>query len=248
MAIAFRSDITHQIPVDDGSATVAGVISGDTDIDTSLGSAYGGGVLDFSSRVASGFVFWVAGSETTIDVNVQSSNRQALVLQCWTGVDVTGGGALDNPTGGNTGGGYSLADGATGLPNCASLTTLNANSIVFAGGSLDDDNMSAVTAPTGYSNLSWRAAGGAAGTTSTAMLASMIKASAGAEDPAAFTGTGGNDEWDAITISFKAAAANGGLFRPSPMNGISGGGPFFADPLACMIFVPRRQLIVPRRR
>lgn len=217
MAIAFRSAITHQIAVDPAGdpATVAlpaGVSSGDLVVVLISGDTSSGGVsnpttyndINFGARLASRLFWAIVGAETTIDIDASSDNRLAVAIQLFTGVDGTN--TLDDPTGGNTGVGHSIADGATGLPNPPSFTTTQANSLVIAAGSLDDDNMSAVTAPSGYTNLSWTTAGGASGTTSTAMLASLIKASPAAEDPAAFTGTGGNDEWDAITIAFKEGA------------------------------------------
>lgn len=217
MAIAFRSSITHQIPIDDGTGdpvTVAlpsgassgdliiGMLSGDTDTGSPQNPDYIS--LSFGNRLGANFFYKIIGAESTIDIGVSSSNRQALVMQAWTGVDPVD--PLDDPTGGTLGLGASAADGATGLPNPPSFTTTRANSLVVAAGALDDDNATTVTAPSGYTNLSFVTAGGAAGTTSTAMLASLIKASPGAEDPGAFGAATGNDEWDAFTIAFKESA------------------------------------------
>lgn len=89
----------------------------------------------------------------------------------------------------------------TGSPNPASVTTTIPNSLVVAVGGLDDDTVTSVSAPTGYSNLVWLAAGTAA---FTSMMASKEVATPGVEDPGAFT-TGATDDWAAYTIVLEPA-------------------------------------------
>lgn len=93
--------------------------------------------------------------------------------------------------------------GATGSgsPDAPSVTTTLNNSMVIAVGVLDDDGVTAVTAPTGYTNLSWiNSSITTAGSDMTTMLATKVVATAGAENPDAFTTTNGSDDWVAHSI------------------------------------------------
>lgn len=118
----------------------------------------------------------------------------AFIAQAFRGVDPTT--PLDvSPV--------SLASGTSGTPNPPSITTSKANSLVIALGALQNDNVTP-TAPTGYTNTVFYSDWG------TVMMASKIVATAGVEDPAAFSG--GNDLWRAGTIALRAALPAGALF------------------------------------
>lgn len=95
------------------------------------------------------------------------------------------------------------ANAGSGTPNAPSVTTTLNNSMVVAVGFLDDDSIAtaSITAPTGYSNLVSQEAVALTGFTT--MLATKIVATAGAEDPAAFTVTGGTDDNSAYSIVIK---------------------------------------------
>jgi len=88
-----------------------------------------------------------------------------------------------------------FASNTTGMPNPPSRTVVADNSLVLAIGFLDDDNVTA-TAPAGYSNLVSQSA---STTGFTVMLATKTLSAAGAEDPAAFGGSG-SDDWLAATL------------------------------------------------
>ena len=87
--------------------------------------------------------------------------------------------------------------GASGMPNSPSVTTTLDNSLVIALGAIDDDSVTTVTAPSGYSNLVQEDATGRTGMTT--MLATKVVSTAGSEDPAAFGGSG-TDDWYGATI------------------------------------------------
>lgn len=85
--------------------------------------------------------------------------------------------------------------GSSGMPDAPSVTTTVDNALVIAFGALDDDNI-VPTVPSGYSNLTYQSA---STTGQTTMLATKVVATAGAEDPAAFGGSG-TDDWVAHTV------------------------------------------------
>jgi hypothetical protein len=89
------------------------------------------------------------------------------------------------------------ATAASGMPNPPSVTTTINNSVVLIVGAVDDDSFSDTAAPSGYSNLIEQEAVGDTGMT--VMAAAKTVATAGAEDPGAFTGSG-TDDWYAASI------------------------------------------------
>ena len=96
-----------------------------------------------------------------------------------------------------------VATGATGMPDCPSITTVNNNALAIAIGYLDDDNVqSSVTAPAGYSNLVAIQSSTAG---QTVMLATKNIATYGTENPAVFGGTG-TDDWVAVTLAIRAVS------------------------------------------
>ena len=93
------------------------------------------------------------------------------------------------------------ATGATGLPNAPSITTVTDNSIVLAIGLLDDDNVEGtMTAPTNYTLRAIDDNDDALGITTA--IASRLIASAGAENPGVYTGSG-DDAWRAFSIALR---------------------------------------------
>jgi hypothetical protein len=122
------------------------------------------------------------------------------VLQVWRGVDT--GTPIDNtPT---------TASSGAGMPNPPSYTTITNGALVVAIGFLDDDNVaSSVTAPAGYGDLLAHD-NTATGGNATTMMASLEKVTAGAEDPAAFGGSG-TDAWRAVTFALRPAVVGGDL-------------------------------------
>jgi hypothetical protein len=96
---------------------------------------------------------------------------------------------------------FLVSTGTTGMPNPPNLTGVAANSIVFAMGFLDDDNITA-TAPSGYTLLRTQSSSAVG---QTVMLAYVEATSAGAYDPGVFGG-GGDDEWVAITLAVPASS------------------------------------------
>lgn len=131
--------------------------------------------------------------DTVVEITNDSTFKSVAIVQVWRGVNQTT--PIDDTR--------TVAEG-TGIPNPPSFTTVTDGALVFAVGAIDDIDISAtITAPSGYTNLLaadcgiFNVNGGA-----TVMMASMLKATAGAENPAAFGGTG-SDDWDAITFALR---------------------------------------------
>lgn len=129
------------------------------------------------------------------DVTItQIADVQAGVIQVWRGA--LAGSPID--------GTLQSAAAGSGMPDAPSYTTQFAQSLRLALGFLDDDDAAAsVTAPSGYSNL-LAADTGQASTTAgaTVMIASKYEATTGADNPAAFGGTG-NDFNTAIHLALR---------------------------------------------
>lgn len=149
----------------------------------------------------SGYKVLGATPDTVVTFNVAASERTAGVVQVWRGVDT--GTPIDNtPT---------TASGGAGMPDPPSYTTVTDGALVVAIGLLDDDNAAAsVTAPAGYSNLLAHD-NSANPDNATTMIASLEKVTAGAEDPAAFGGTG-TDAWQAVTFALRPAVNVGQVY------------------------------------
>ena len=136
-----------------------------------------------------------ATPDSTVNIDQQANRITTCVSQAYSGVDTTT--AIDNS--------YSLSDGSSGMPNAGSHTTVTNGALRIIIGALDDDDVTG-TAPSGYTNLVTNNTGVGDGSTGASiMLASKIAATAGAEDPAAFGGSG-SDGWRAIHFALRPAA------------------------------------------
>jgi hypothetical protein len=94
-----------------------------------------------------------------------------------------------------------IATATSGMPNPPSITTANNDAMIVAIGFLDDDLVAgSVTAPSGYT-LATASQSPSAG--ATVMAAYKVRQTAGADDPAAFGGTG-TDSWVGATLALKA--------------------------------------------
>jgi hypothetical protein len=150
----------------------------------------------------SGYKVMGGTPDTIITFNQDSTNPPAGeytagILQVWRGLDTTT--PIDaTPTTANSG---------TGMPDGPSYTTVTNGALVIVIGFLDDDNDAGnITAPSGYSNLLDHDNSGNADNATT-MIASKELASAGAEDPAAFTSsTPATDAWYAVTFALRPAS------------------------------------------
>ncbi len=92
------------------------------------------------------------------------------------------------------------ASGATGDPDCPSITTVTADAMVVAIGLIDDDTVTSVSAyPSGYTNTDFNG-----GTGASIVMATKLVASPGAENPSAYN-TSADDAWWAITLAFRPA-------------------------------------------
>lgn len=137
--------------------------------------------------------------DTTVTVDDEASvgRDEVVMIQVWRGVDT--GTPIDATA--------TLANGNSGDPDCASITTVTNGALVIAIGLVDDDDAAGtITAPSGYTNLSDHDVGAGDGTTgATVMMSSKEVATAGAEDPGAYVVTGGDDFWRAVTIALRPA-------------------------------------------
>ena len=135
--------------------------------------------------------FVPATPPTTITINNNEDNG-VLLVQAWR--HTTGTALAD--------GGYSTASGTSGMPNPPSTTNSYTDVLVVAFGGVSLTPVTDVTAPSGYSNLydeydqetDYR----------TAMIASKVAPNTGAQDPAAFGGSGSGN-WGASTVIFRVA-------------------------------------------
>lgn len=188
----------------------------DTDIGTLGPDASEGytSVYNQPSVVAMWVGYKVMGAtpDTDVDINQSSVVDTAGIIQVWRGADTSD--VVDN--------GHSAESNFLDvtMPDPPEHTTTATNVLRMIFGMLDDDIVaSSVTAPSGYSNLSAEEAG-TAGTGCTVMMASKVSATPGAEDPAAFGGTG-SDNWRAVHLAMKAsnsvdtAVASGAQTLPS---------------------------------
>ena len=96
-----------------------------------------------------------------------------------------------------------VSSGASGDPDCPSITTVTDGALILAIGALDDDIATSVTEPSGYSTASWGTYG-TAGAGGTSMWSYLIKVTAGSDDPAAYS-TDGSDAWRSATLALRPA-------------------------------------------
>jgi hypothetical protein len=133
--------------------------------------------------------------DTVVNVNARTTDKMVVLVRNYRGIDTS-----TIPDNGAT----TSATNTSGMPDAPSYTTVTNGALVIAFGGLDDDDVSSsVTAPSGYGNL-LKADTGQGLTTagSTAMIADKIVTTAGADDPAAFGGTG-TDAWRAATWAIR---------------------------------------------
>lgn len=217
MAITIPADTTEDVPTGVSQTTVTLPSSVQGDIICFVGASdanlFSGGIAsgqgwtdidrpnDGSPGANVAYKEMGASPDTTVNVDQVAADRTACCFQVIRGVDLTT--PLDGVT-------PTIATGASGMPNPASITTGTDNALVMPCGFLDDDELTA-TAPAGYGDVT--ALGVVQGS---AMMASLVKATAGAEDPGAFGGAG-TDAWRAVTISWREAAVGGGLSVPVAM-------------------------------
>lgn len=184
-----EGDIVIYAHSSDGVVSPGVQTSGYTDLLTDHG--------DSTPGHESGYKMLGATPDTAVTFNQGSGNEYtAGVLQVWRGADPTT--PIDNtPT---------SATGSSGMPNPPSYDTITDGALVIAIGFLDDDNIaSGSSAPSGYSNHLANDNSGNADNAST-LIASMEKALAGTENPAAFGGSG-SDDWAAVTFALRPAPA-----------------------------------------
>jgi hypothetical protein len=171
----------------------------DGDIDSAGEGVTTAGYTQISGPCGSspGFlVYWKwmgATPDTTVSFTTDSLNDSFVAIQCWRGVDTTT--ALDATIAG--------ASGISGMPDPPSYTTVTNDALRIITGHLDDDLPTSIAAPTGYTNLVTLGVN----TKATTMMASKISATAGAEDPAAFTGgTPNSDDWQAYHFALRPSS------------------------------------------
>ncbi len=101
--------------------------------------------------------------------------------------------------------------GASGMPNPPALTTVTANAVRIITGHLDDD-VTPVTAPSGFEQVIYHGVTNATGGNTTVMIAFREEATPGGLDPSAFiSGDGsGDDEWWATHFAVNLASGGGG--------------------------------------
>lgn len=137
----------------------------------------------------------IISTDTDVVINRGSTKKGAVLVQVWRGVNSSTPIDVTTTT--------DLAE--TGMPNSPSITPTTSGAYVLSAGWIDDDDVaSGVSAPSGYSNLTAQdTAQSSTVDGSTVMLASKAWTS-GAEDPAAFGGSG-NDRWKAASIALRPA-------------------------------------------
>jgi hypothetical protein len=153
-----------------------------------------------------------ASPDTAVVINQHAgANVQAGLVQVWRGCDPT------TPLSGTPG--YNEdATAPIGDADSPSITTVTDRALVFTTMLLDNDDVaSSVPVPSGYSNMLASDTGQASTTVgSTVAIASMQQASAGAEDPPAWTGMS-SDAWGAVTFALRLLAVAGGAVAPIAM-------------------------------
>lgn len=185
-----QDDIVVVSMASDNAANAASVTtSGYTTIFETLSSAPGGSAV------------WkrMGGTpDTIVTISQQASASREGGIYLIRGVDTTTATAHT--------GSAPTASGTTGMPNAPSITTLVNDALVIAFGCLDDDVVSgSVTVPSGYGDLLVKDTASGGGLDATFMMAAKIVSTAGAEDPAAFGGSG-TDDWFAASFSLRPAA------------------------------------------
>lgn len=188
-----------------GDIVIVCVVSGSTSFTPAINTSGYNTISSGSAGDPSYLVAYKIMGETP-DTSVEIANKYSpTCLHVWRGVDV------DTPEDATA----TTANGWTGNPDCPSITTNTNGAVVIACGFVDDDRVHAEnwTAPSGYTNLAGRTTNEGGGRVlnqhSTAVMAAKTVASAGAEDPAAFS-SAADDQWRAVTVALRPAEAGGG--------------------------------------
>lgn len=109
-----------------------------------------------------------------------------------------------------------VTSAGSGTPNPPAITTVTNNAVVVALGFLDDDNVASTAgAPTNYT---FAAASQGSGTGATVMAAFRTRASAGSEDPGAFSG--GTDDNIGATLALRPGEVDNRVFGNQKNSGI----------------------------
>jgi hypothetical protein len=147
--------------------------------------------------------------DTTVDLTAPqtpSTRRMAYAIQVWRGADPTT--PMDVAP-------VLTENVSSGYPDAGSITPDTDGCLIFAIGTLDDiDEEGAVGEPSGYGDLLAKDTDEPTNPSTdgaTVMIASKVLATAAAENPGAFTGTG-SSSWEAVALALRTAAAN-----PSPL-------------------------------
>jgi hypothetical protein len=111
----------------------------------------------------------------------------------------------------------------SGMPDPPSITTVTDGAVIVIIGHLDDDSTigATIAAPTNYTLAGWGQATDLSGSSSITMVAYRTLATAGTDDPGAFTSTGGTDDWLAHTYALRPAPGGGGNDRTATIASVS---------------------------
>lgn len=136
----------------------------------------------------------LSSAETSVSLNWVQNTGARVVIHVWRGSDASS--PLDATT--------TTATGAnSGIPNAPSITTVTDNAVVIAIGAAAFDNVVSndLTVPSGMENFfqTTNSFSGGIG------IASVVRASAGAYNPAAFGGSSSNsaNSWCAATLAIR---------------------------------------------
>jgi len=136
-----------------------------------------------------------ASPDTTVSMNHEAAGEQAVVIQVVRGVDqVT---PFDRSV--------VVDDSTGGSPRSPSTAPVTDEALFVSVGYLDDDLITSVTAPAGYTDLTWVHSGSAYGLGATSMMSSKLIPSAfTTETPGPYI-TNGSDDWWALSLILRAA-------------------------------------------
>lgn len=145
------------------------------------------------------YKFMTSTPDTTAPVADDTVNTESGIAYCFRGVNT--GTPLDVAVTTSSGSGSTS-------PNPPSITPVTAGAAVVALGFLDDSIITNATPPTGYIDGAFVATGGGAAATASAsgMVSWKLLATPAAEDPGAYSTTGGSaDDWIGVTIALRPA-------------------------------------------
>ena len=136
-----------------------------------------------------------ATPDTSVTIDQEAAVIMAGLCQIWRGVDTT---TAEDAT-------STAASGTSANPDSPAIITVTANALVLSISMLDDDDATVTTYPSGYTNtLSKNTGQGSTTVGATVSIASTIRASAGSEDPGAYT-MSSSDAWFANSVAFRPA-------------------------------------------